>query len=130
MMEREEQPLLYIYEVIKKDNPTNDVVGDWMSSINDNPSAEFYRPVGTFRKAFIGDMQEKFDMAYARDNMRNFAEKCGQGKNVVFNKYIIKYRKPVSLYRKVKRKILLYFRERSATRYFDEIFYKKQKNGK
>lgn len=130
MMKREEQPLLYIYEVIKKDYPTNDVVGDWMSSIYDNSSTEFYKPVGTFRKAFIGDMQEKFDMAYARDNMRNFAEKCGQGKNVVFNKYIIKYRKPVSLYRKVKRKILLYFRERSATRYFDEIFYKKQKNGK
>jgi hypothetical protein len=126
MMEKEEQAIHYFYKVIKNDNPTNAVVGEWICTSDDKLSDEFYKPVGTFRRAFIGDMQKKFDIAYSINNMENFARTVKQGRETFIYEQIIKYRKPVSLYRRIKRRILIYFRERSERRYFKEVFYTKR----
>ena len=88
---KEEPKLLYYFEYIKRDdervkknNCTNfkeEIVDRWEIGTllcTENPqefeNKEFYKPVFTFRKAFVGDMQKKFDKAYQRDNMLAFCE--------------------------------------------------------
>jgi hypothetical protein len=86
-MLKEEPKLLYIYEVMKKD-PTYPYhrVGEWIETEYDKMDKEFYRMVGTYRRAFIGDMQEKFDKAWMCKNMEQFAKSVGN------NCYRVEYR--------------------------------------
>jgi hypothetical protein len=59
--------------------------------------------------------------------MENFAKTVGQGKQTVIYRNIIKYRKSVSLYRKIKRRILMYFRDKQDDNYFNNLFNKQDK---
>lgn len=57
---KEQEPLLYIYKVLKENRlyPAHRV-GEWIETAYDGLPEELYRKVGTYRRAFVGDMQTK-----------------------------------------------------------------------
>lgn len=55
---KEEPKLLYIYEVIKKDPEYHYPIGEWIETEYDGMDKKFYRMVGTWRRTFVGNMQE------------------------------------------------------------------------
>jgi len=124
---RDEPKDLYLYEVISKDNPNQDWVGATVIRKTKDEDPKFYRFIAIQRDAFVGNMQEDFDRYYRCNNMENFAKTVGQGKQVVIYRNIIKYRKSVSLYRKIKRRILMYFRDKQDDNYFNNLFNKQDK---
>ena len=116
----------YLYEVIAKNNPHKDQLGRVIRSRTNDLNPKFYKFIGTQRYAFVGDMQADFDKYYQRNNMRHFAVSVKPIEPYVLPRRIIKYRKPVSLYRRIKRRILIYFRDRRASNYFNDLFNNKQ----
>lgn len=124
---RDEPEDLYLYEVIAKDNPNQDWVGSTVLRKTKDEDPKFYRFIAIQRDAFVGNMQEDFDRYYRCNNMENFAKTVGQGKQTVIYRNIIKYRKSISLYRKIKRRILMYFRDKQDDNYFNNLFNKQDK---
>lgn len=93
-MLKDEPKLLYIYECIKldKDDPIKKVtkkegvtnitsqhqLGEVFNTLTNDLDEEFYKPIGTYRRAFVGDMQEKIDAAMQRNMMEYYAKNCGR----------------------------------------------------
>jgi hypothetical protein len=94
-MLRDEPKRLYIYECIKKEKIKRETpdsnssqrafsprytyippyyVGQTFYYEKDNLNKEYYKILGTFREAFVGDMQKEFDEAMGFDIMRRYAE--------------------------------------------------------
>ena len=81
-MFREEQPLLYIYKVVKE-TKNHPLKGELFNSKKADLSDGVIQ-VGKYRHAFVGDMQEWFDKSHKTNNMRNFAVSNG-GEHKVYN---------------------------------------------
>ena len=100
-MLRDEPELLYMYEYIKVDRskkedlshviPDEWNIGDMIYTTNPLMDKQYYKFVATYRRAFVGDMQEKFDKAYKINNMKNYVDSAG-GKHV---EYITKYKEVI-----------------------------------
>jgi hypothetical protein len=127
MIQKDEQKEFYLYEVISKGAPNFDYIGTIVYKKRKDADPKFYKFLGSRRDAFVGNMQEDFDRYYRCNNMENFAKTVGQGKQPVIYRNIIKYRKSVSLYRKIKRRILMYFRDKQDGNYFNNLFNKQDK---
>lgn len=119
---RDEPENLYLYEVIHKDNFNQDYIGTFVRTEKNDLDPKHYKFVATQRHAFIGNMQEDFDKYYQRNNMLHFANTVGQARQTVVYRHIIKYRKSVGLYRRIKRRILIYFRGKRDDNYFNDLF--------
>lgn len=119
---RDEPKTLYLYEVMTKDNPNHDWIGTVIQTEKDDLDPEHYKFIATQRYAFVGNMQEELDRQQNRNNMLHFANTIGQARQRVIYRDVIRYRKPVSLYRRIKRRILIYFRGKQDDKYFDKLF--------
>jgi hypothetical protein len=97
-MLKEEPRLLYMYEYIKPIDVKEDVlksfeldhinkgflikaweVGDMVYTEKDSMNEEYFKFIGTFRRAFVGDMQEQLDKVMKGSNMLAF---CNSKKNL------------------------------------------------
>lgn len=108
-MLRDEPATLYIYECIKIDKDDNIKtvkkidgktvigfhyqIGELFFSKTNDLNDEYYKFKGTYRPAFVGDMQEKLDKAYGHSNMRNYAETTPQPHHTTIYDYKIIYEK-------------------------------------
>jgi hypothetical protein len=152
-MLRDEPKRLYIYECIKKEDVKREplkiifsprdnfnppyIVGETFHYEKDNLNKEYYKIIGTFREAFVGNMQKELDEAMGFDIMRRYAESgsyLGYSKfgvplsyatiapipkkksNVIkslWKKFISKFKKPKSKYNSPLERYL--FEERDST---------------
>jgi hypothetical protein len=86
MMLKEKPELLYYYECIKDHPERQNSIGVTLtfseSAIERFPfvkNKEYYKFIATYRRAFIGDMQEELDKAMQCNNMERFAKSVTQG---------------------------------------------------
>jgi hypothetical protein len=90
-MLKDEPKIQYFYKCIKVLEPkVNDKgeeiydypyawhIGEQHLSENPDLSTENFKCIGTYRKAFIGNMQERINKAMQRDMMKYYAENCGR----------------------------------------------------
>ena len=126
-MLRHDEFLIYFYRL--KDTPNSEII---KSKTNDL-DPEVYTFVGTYRRAFVGDMQQKIDEMQQRDNMRHYAETGGRSSGfydpVIIRTVQVVYRKRPSIFRRIvlfynmlKRKIRLYMNKGNEKKYFSEVF--------
>jgi len=73
MILKEEPKLLYYQECIKYDPQLKTKKGELITS-EEIMDSKYYKILGTLRRAFIEDMQEKLDIAMQYNNMKRFAE--------------------------------------------------------
>lgn len=108
-MLRDEPATLYVYECIKIDKDDNIKtvkkidgktvigfhyqIGEVFFSKTKDLNDEYYKFMGTYRQAFVGDMQEKLDKAYGHSNMRHYAETTPQPHHTTIYDYKIIYEK-------------------------------------
>ena len=87
-MQKEEPELEYWYKCIKLDPKIKSSrVGEWFTTTRNDLNLEYYKLLGTYRKAFIGDMQEKLNTAYQTNLMKEFAEQGHQNIPVYYTSY-------------------------------------------
>jgi hypothetical protein len=74
-MLRDEPELLYIYECIKVGgNSSSCQKGEVIFRESKELDEEYYKLIGTYRRAFVGDMQKKLDEAMECSNMERYAK--------------------------------------------------------
>lgn len=76
MILRDEPQIEYWYTCIKYDKERGATIGNIVHTSTrelDNDT-EHYRFLGSYRRAFVGDMQEKLNEVFKTDLMRRFAE--------------------------------------------------------
>ena len=71
-MLKNEPPIIYMYKCIKSKGDWSQ--GDVFTHPADDLDSNYFIPIGTYRKAFIGDMQERIDEAMKMDVMKHYAE--------------------------------------------------------
>jgi len=84
---KEEPALLYMYEYIKEDRskkedltkviPDEWNIGDMIYTTNPSMDKNYYKFAATYRRAFIGDMQEQIDKANQCNSMKVYAMSKG-----------------------------------------------------
>jgi len=145
-MLKEEPKLLYYYEYIKQDEERvvkdgwkgmkDEIVdryriGETFSSEETDKNPEFYKFVWTLRQSFIGDMQEKFDMAYQCNNMKKFAESAPMiPSHMIVNNYIYVPTSPVKYFMDKYIKPRIYRLKKKIQfikKRIKKFFYKKEK---
>ena len=73
MLRNEPKPL-YIYKCIKKEEKGNYQIGEVFNDSINTLNEEYYKLIGTYRKAFVGNMQEKLNEAYGENLMEVYAK--------------------------------------------------------
>ena len=99
-MEREKPPLLYIYQYIRRiENEHSEYkefsgcqIGEVIFIKKEIMNENYWKPIGTYQEAFVGDMQEKLDIAMKRKHMEHYAKyhKCPTDRSTYTRVYIEK----------------------------------------